>query len=67
VIGGTRAAWTHSSLEWVTELRPSTCMANPYPIALRERAVRAQETSTETCREVADRFDLHFNTLVRLY
>jgi transposase len=27
--------------------------------------VRAYETSTETYREVADRFDVHFNTLVR--
>lgn len=40
-------------------------MANPYPVALRERAVRAYETSTETYRDVADRFDVHFNTLVR--
>jgi transposase len=40
-------------------------MANPYPLALRERAVRAYETSTDTYREVADRFEIHFNTLVR--
>jgi transposase len=40
-------------------------MANPYPMALRERAVRAYETSTDTYREVADRFEIHFNTLVR--
>lgn len=40
-------------------------MANPYPVALRERAVRAYETSTETYREVADRFEVHINTLVR--
>ena len=40
-------------------------MANPYPMALRERAVRAYETSTDTYREVADRFEVHFNTLVR--
>jgi transposase len=40
-------------------------MANPYPVALRERAVRAYESSTETYREVADRFEVHFNTLVR--
>ena len=40
-------------------------MANPYPIALRERAVRAYESSTETYRDVADRFEVHINTLVR--
>jgi transposase len=40
-------------------------MANPYPVALRERAVRAYETSTETYRDVADRFEVHINTLVR--
>jgi len=40
-------------------------MANPYPIALRERAVRAYETSTETYHEVADRFEVHINTLCR--
>jgi transposase len=40
-------------------------MANPYPMALRERAVRAYETSTDTYRQVADRFEIHFNTLVR--
>ena len=40
-------------------------MANPYPVALRERAVRAYETSAETYRDVADRFDIHFNTLLR--
>jgi putative transposase len=40
-------------------------MANPYPVALRERAVRAYETSTETYREVAAHFDIGINTLVR--
>jgi len=40
-------------------------MPNPYPMALRERAVRAYETSSDTYREVADRFEIHFNTLVR--
>ena len=40
-------------------------MASPYPVALRERAVRAYETSTETYRQVADRFDIGINTLVR--
>jgi transposase len=40
-------------------------MANPYPVALRERAVRAYETSTETYHHVAARFDIHINTLVR--
>ena len=40
-------------------------MANPYPIALRERSVRAYETSTETYHEVADRFAVHVNTLWR--
>jgi transposase len=40
-------------------------MANPYPVALRERAVPAHETSTETYREVAGRFDIGVNKLVR--
>lgn len=40
-------------------------MANPYPVSLRERAVRVYETSTETYRDVADRFEVHINTLVR--
>jgi transposase len=40
-------------------------MPNPYPIALRERAVRAYETSTETYVEVAARFSIGLNTLVR--
>lgn len=40
-------------------------MANPYPVELRERAVRAYEETTETYTEVAVRFSLHVNTLVR--
>ena len=40
-------------------------MPNPYPTALRERAVRAYEASTETYAEVAARFAIHINTLVR--
>jgi transposase len=40
-------------------------MPNPYPIALRERAVRAYEGSAETYAEVATRFSIHINTLVR--
>lgn len=40
-------------------------MPNPYPIALRERAVRAYEDSTETYVEVAERFHLGVNTLLR--
>lgn len=40
-------------------------MANPYPVELRERAVRAYEDTTETYDEVAARFSLHVNTLVR--
>ena len=40
-------------------------MPNPYPTALRERAVRAYEASTETYAEVAARFSIHLNTLVR--
>jgi transposase len=40
-------------------------MPNPYPIALRERAVRAYEGSAETYAEVAARFSIHINTLVR--
>src|SRR5262245_16663486 len=40
-------------------------MANPYPVELRERAVRAFEDATETYEEVAARFSLHVNTLVR--
>lgn len=40
-------------------------MPNPYPTALRERAVRAYEASTETYADVAARFSIHLNTLVR--
>jgi putative transposase len=40
-------------------------MPNPYPIALRERAVRAYETTTDTYAEVATRFEIGLNTLVR--
>ena len=40
-------------------------MPNPYPTALRERAVRAYEMGTETYAEVAARFSVHINTLVR--
>ena len=40
-------------------------MPNPYPTALRERAVRAYEVSTETYADVAARFSIHINTLVR--
>ena len=40
-------------------------MPNPYPTALRERAVRAYEGSAETYAEVAARFSVHINTLVR--
>jgi transposase len=40
-------------------------MANPYPVELRERAVRAYESSDDTYVEVATRFTLHVNTLVR--
>ena len=40
-------------------------MPNPYPTALRERAVRAYKGSAETYAEVAARFSVHINTLVR--
>ena len=40
-------------------------MPNPYPTALRERAVRAYEGSAETYADVATRFSIHINTLVR--
>ena len=40
-------------------------MPNPYPVALRERAVRAYEDGTETYVEVAEHFHLGVNTLVR--
>jgi len=39
-------------------------MPNPYPVALRERAVRAYEGSTDTYVEVAARFSIAVNTLV---
>src|SRR6266511_3089472 len=40
-------------------------MPNPYPVALRERAVRAYEESTDTYVEVAARFSIAVNTLLR--
>ena len=40
-------------------------MPNPYPVALRERAVRAYEDSTETYHVVATRFAISVNALVR--
>jgi transposase len=40
-------------------------MPNPYPTALRERAVRAYEGGADTYAEVAARFSIHLNTLVR--
>jgi transposase len=40
-------------------------MPNPYPTSLRERAVRAYETGTETYGEVAARFAIGLNTLLR--
>jgi transposase len=40
-------------------------MPNPYPTALRERAVRAYENSTDTYAEVATRFEIGLNTLLR--
>jgi putative transposase len=40
-------------------------MPNPYPVALRERAVRVYETGTETYGEVAARFAIGLNTLLR--
>src|SRR5829696_6364281 len=40
-------------------------MPNPYPTALRERAVRAYEAGTETYAEVSARFSIHLNTVVR--
>lgn len=38
-------------------------MPNPYPIELRERAVRAYEDSTDTYGEVAARFSIAVSTL----
>ena len=40
-------------------------MPNPYPTALRERAVRAYEGGVETYADVATRFSIDINTLVR--
>jgi transposase len=40
-------------------------MPNPYPTALRERAVRAYETSPDTYADVAARFAISLNTLLR--
>jgi len=40
-------------------------MPNPYPIALRERAVRAYETGTDTYDEVAAHFSISVATLIR--
>jgi transposase len=46
-------------------LRSIARMANPYPTALRERAVRAYETGTATYVDVAARLSIGVNTLVR--
>jgi transposase len=40
-------------------------MPNPYPTALRERAVRAYETSMDSYETVAARFAIGLNTLLR--
>lgn len=40
-------------------------MPNPYPTELRERAVRAYESSAETYRQVAERFAVSEPTLER--
>lgn len=40
-------------------------MPNPYPTALRERAVRAYESSDETYGDIATRFSIGLATLVR--
>lgn len=40
-------------------------MPNPYPIALRKRAVDAYEDGTETYAQVAARFSIGLNTLLR--
>lgn len=40
-------------------------MPNPYPVALRERAVRAYEDSTDTYQVVAARYAISVNALVR--
>ena len=40
-------------------------MPNPYPVALRARAVRAYEDTTDTYQVVATRFAISVNALVR--
>jgi transposase len=40
-------------------------MANPYPLELRERAVRAYESGKGTYSEVAEHFMIHRATLIR--
>ena len=40
-------------------------MPNPYPVALRERAVRAYEDSTDTYQVVAQRFAISVTTLLQ--
>ncbi|MCP5067871.1 MAG: transposase [bacterium] len=40
-------------------------MPNPYPLALRERAVRAYESGSESYDEVAERFSIATSTLER--
>lgn len=40
-------------------------MANPYPIALRERAVRAYEDDTASYLEIAEQFEIGVATLQR--
>jgi len=40
-------------------------MPNPYPTALRERAVRAYEHGSDTYADVAARFAIGLNTLLR--
>jgi transposase len=40
-------------------------MPNPYPVALRERAVRAYEDSTDTYHVVAQRFAISVTTLLQ--
>jgi transposase len=40
-------------------------MPNPYPTALRDRAVRAYEAGEETCQQIAARFHVGIATLER--
>ena len=40
-------------------------MPNPYPVSLRERAVRAYETGPDSYAKVAERFSIGLATLVR--